>query len=118
MKKRREETVHRYAAALAYRAEDPAPRVLAAGTGGAAERIVTAAREAGVAIVEDAPLAALLAAPARSGDYVPAACWEAVAKILAFVWKNEEARGQVQNRSFGKSANGGILRSFFKEGKR
>jgi flagellar biosynthesis protein FlhB len=50
------------------------------------------AREAGVAIVEDPGTAAALASGLKPGDYVPVWCWEAVAKILAFVFKQEAQR--------------------------
>jgi flagellar biosynthesis protein len=76
------------AAALAYNPSRPAPVLLASGRGREAERILGAAREAGVAIVEDAGLAALLDT-VRPGEYIPPWCWEAAAKILAFVLNRE-----------------------------
>jgi flagellar biosynthesis protein len=48
------------------------------------------AREAGIEIVEDAALAALLDAGVRPGDWIPPWCWEGVAKVLAFVLSKEE----------------------------
>jgi flagellar biosynthesis protein len=80
------------AAAVAYDPSQPAPFVTAAGRGRDAERIIAAAQEAGVAIVEDPGLAALLEA-VRPGDYIPTWCWEAAAKILAFVINNS-AKGR------------------------
>jgi flagellar biosynthesis protein len=53
-----------------------------------ANRILAAAREAGIAIVEDPGLAAMLET-AKPGDYIPPWCWEAVAKVLAFVLARE-----------------------------
>ncbi len=79
----------RKASALAYDAEDFAPRVLAKGRGREAERIAELAAAAGVQIVEDAALAALLDA-AEVGAYIPADCWKAVAAVLAFVLAEEE----------------------------
>ena len=76
------------AAALAYEPDDAAPILLAAGRGREAERILEEARKAGIAIVEDPGLAALLEA-AKPGDYIPQWCWDAVAKILAFVYAKE-----------------------------
>lgn len=76
------------AAAIAYTPSHPAPRVVAAGKGREAERILAAAREAGVTIVEDPGLAAMLEA-VEPGDYIPSWCWEAVARILAFVLARE-----------------------------
>ncbi|GHT64378.1 hypothetical protein FACS1894110_03900 [Spirochaetia bacterium] len=72
------------ASAIGYKTEDPAPRLLAAGRDREAERIIALAREAGIEITEDPPLAALLA-EVKTGDIIPVWCWEAAAKILAFV---------------------------------
>jgi flagellar biosynthesis protein len=77
------------AAALSYKPADFAPRITASGRQKEAERIIALARSAGIEIVEDPALAALLDA-GRPGDYIPPWCWEAVAKILAFVLIKEE----------------------------
>ncbi|MDR0589737.1 MAG: EscU/YscU/HrcU family type III secretion system export apparatus switch protein [Spirochaetaceae bacterium] len=79
----------RTAAAISYNPEDPAPRVIASGKNDEALRMLAIARQAGIEIVEDPALAALLAAGTRVGDYIPLWCWEAVAKILAFVQAKE-----------------------------
>lgn len=76
------------AAAIAYTPDKVAPLLLAAGAGREAGFILEEARKAGIAIVEDAGLASLLLA-ARPGDYIPPWCWEAAAKILAFVLARE-----------------------------
>ena len=78
------------AQAIAYNDEEGIPRLLAKGRGREAEKILTLAREAGIEIVEDSVLAALLDARVKPGDFVPPWCWEAVAKILAFVLSKEE----------------------------
>ena len=78
------------ASAVAYRPEEGIPRLLAKGRGREAERIVNLAREAGIEIVEDTALAALLDAGVEAGNFVPQWCWEAVARILAFVLSKEE----------------------------
>ena len=77
------------AAALSYTEGDPAPRIVAMGAGREAERIKALAEEAGIHIVEDAALVALLEAGAATGEYIPPWCWDAVAKILAFVLSEE-----------------------------
>ena len=77
------------AQAIAYNQEEGIPRILAKGRGREAERILEIAREAGVEIVEDGALAALLDAGVKPGDFVPNWCWEALAKILAFVLSKE-----------------------------
>jgi flagellar biosynthesis protein len=77
------------ASALSYTPADPAPRIIASGRGRDAERIIGLARAAGIEIVEDAALAALLDA-GSPGECIPPWCWDAVAKILAFVLAKEE----------------------------
>jgi flagellar biosynthesis protein len=73
------------ASAIGYERRDPGPRLLARGQGAKAERIIALAREAGVEVVEDPSLAAMLDAGAQVGDIIPVWCWEVVAKLLAFV---------------------------------
>jgi len=77
------------AAAIAYNPPQPAPQLVAVGRGRDAALILAEARKAGIAIVEDPGLAAMLEA-ARPGDYIPFWCWEAVARILAFVLAKEK----------------------------
>jgi flagellar biosynthesis protein len=67
----------------------PAPRIIAAGRGREAERIIAIAREAGIAVVEGPEMEALLNA-GKTGDYIPQWCWDTVAKILAFVIAREK----------------------------
>ena len=78
------------ASAIVYNREEGIPRLLAKGRGWEAERIMAIAKEAGIEIVEDAALAALLDAGVKPGDFIPPWCWEAMAKILAFVLSEEE----------------------------
>jgi len=77
------------ASAIGYTQGDPAPTLLASGRGNQAQQIIAVAEEAGVAIVEDAALAALLDTSAKPGDFIPPWCWEAAAKVLAFVMEAE-----------------------------
>jgi type III secretion system FlhB-like substrate exporter len=78
------------ASALEYNPEDGVPRLLVKGCGRDAERIVALAREAGIEIVEDSALAALLDTGVKPGEWIPPWCWEAVARILAFVLTKEK----------------------------
>ena len=78
------------ASAVAYNQEEGIPRLLAKGRGREAEQIIALARGAGIEIVEDTALAALLDAGIKPGDFIPPWCWEAMAKILAFVLSKEE----------------------------
>ena len=78
------------ASAIIYNCEEGVPRLLAKGQGLEAEKIITLAKEAGIEIVEDSALAALLDAGVKPGDFIPPWCWEALAKILAFVFSEEK----------------------------
>jgi flagellar biosynthesis protein len=77
------------AAAIAYNREEAAPRIVASGRDREAERIIAIAHEAGIAVVEDPALAALLDT-AKTGDFIPQWCWEAAAGILAVVLARED----------------------------
>ena len=79
------------AVALGYNPEEGLPRLLAKGRGREAEQIIRIAREAGIEIMEDSALASLLEAGVKPGDWLPAWCWEAVAKILAFILSKEKS---------------------------
>jgi flagellar biosynthesis protein len=76
----------RRAAALHYEHGERAPRVTASGAGLVAERIVAAAREAGVPVHTDAALVEALAALELGAD-VPEALWVAVAEALAWAYQ-------------------------------
>jgi flagellar biosynthesis protein FlhB len=43
-----------------------------------------------VAVIEDPALAFLLDAGVKPGEFIPSQCWEAVARILAFILKKEK----------------------------
>jgi type III secretion system FlhB-like substrate exporter len=78
------------ASAIRYKIGDYAPLLLASGRGREAEQIITVAQSAGVEVVEDFALAALLDTSAKPGDFIPPWCWEAAAKILSFVIEIDE----------------------------
>jgi len=75
------------ASAIGYTPGDPAPQLLASGRDREAEYIIAVAQKAGITVVEDSALAALLDTGAAPGNFIPPWCWEAAAKILAFVIK-------------------------------
>ncbi len=77
------------AVALRYRAGLIAPFIAAKASGGAVERLLAIAREAGVPIVEDRALAQALF-PLDFGDWVPEEYYEIVARVFAFVKSIEE----------------------------
>lgn len=78
------------ACALRYdeRSGDDAPVVVASGEGDLAARIAQAAREWGVPIVRDVPLARALV-ELNVGDAIPEALYEVVAEILRDLWEAE-----------------------------
>jgi type III secretion protein U len=71
------------AVALRYDAEEtPLPVVLAMGEGALAERMMQAAREAGVPVMQNIPLARALTEHAEAGQYIPSELVEPVAELL------------------------------------
>jgi len=76
----------RRATALRYEQGRQAPEVIATGAGLVAERILAAAREAGVPVRQDPALAEALAT-LDLGDEVPPAMWTAVAETLAWAYR-------------------------------
>ena len=75
------------AVALLYDPETmPAPKVLAKGQRLVAEKIKELAREAGVPLVENKPLARALFKAVKIGDEIPEDLFKAVAQVLAFVF--------------------------------
>jgi len=78
------------AAAVQYdEKHDDAPRVTASGKGYVAEKILELAREADVPVVEDAALVSALMV-LELGEEIPAELYEAVARILAFIYKRDK----------------------------
>jgi flagellar biosynthetic protein FlhB len=74
------------AVALEYRPELGAPRVVAKGQGFIAQRIREEAEKHNVPIVRDVPLARTLHSACKIGQSIPADLYEAVARLLAFVF--------------------------------
>ncbi len=75
------------AVALRYEPEEEhAPRVVVSGRGHLAQRIIELAREEGVYVHEDPVLAAALA-ELRIGELIPPELYQAVAEVLAFVYR-------------------------------
>jgi flagellar biosynthetic protein FlhB len=76
------------AVALKYDSERmSAPRVVAKGAGLIAERIKTIAREHGVPVLEDKPLARALYSSVDIGEEVPEKLFQAVAQVLAYIYR-------------------------------
>lgn len=72
------------AVALSYEAGDNAPRILAAGKGELAEKIIEKAKESDVPLYKDNKLADTLS-KLKIGDSIPPELYEVVAEILVFV---------------------------------
>jgi flagellar biosynthetic protein FlhB len=84
------------AVALEYHRGMMAPVVLAKGQDFVAQRIKEIAREAGVTIVENKPLARTLYASVEIGDPVPQELYQAVAEVLAYVYRLKRRRPAYQ----------------------
>ena len=76
-----------FAVALSYEETKGAPTVIAKGADLVAQRIKETAREAGVPVVENRPLARALYAECRLGDRIPIRFFQAVAELLAYVYQ-------------------------------
>ncbi|MBR2214270.1 MAG: flagellar biosynthesis protein FlhB [Selenomonadaceae bacterium] len=81
-----------YAVALKYDKTMAAPQVVAKGQDFVARRIKEIARENSVAIVENKPLARTLFATVEVGDLVPPELYQAVAEVLAYVYRLKKRR--------------------------
>lgn len=76
-----------YAVALQYHKGMTAPLVVAKGQDLVAQKIKDVAREHDVPIVENKPLARALFSAAEIGDMVPQELYQAVAEVLAYVYR-------------------------------
>ena len=74
-----------YAVALRYGDDTPAPMCVAKGMDALALKIRAVAEEAGVPVIEDAPLARALYATVEVDQTIPRQHYEAVAKVIGFV---------------------------------
>ena len=79
------------AAALSYTMGDEAPRVVAAGSGRTALRIIESAQEAGIPVVEDEALSSLLYG-LPPGALIPENAYRAAAAIFAFLEKAKKEK--------------------------
>lgn len=92
--KRKEEKKVKQAVALVYNPEEEAPKILAAGKGELAERIIEQAGEHKIPVHEDAKLANTLS-KLEIGDMIPPELYEVVAEVLAFVDDMERIRRKI-----------------------
>ena len=90
-----------YAIALRYETDMPAPIVVAKGRDLLAEKIKQVGRDHGIMLVENRPLAQALYKSVEVGDSIPAKLYQAVAEILALVFRAqaEVRRSDAERRS-------------------
>ncbi len=79
------------ASALSYSRGEKAPRVVAAGEGRTALRIIESAQEAGIPVIEDGGLAALLFG-LPPGAFIPENAYRAAAAVFAFLEKAKQKK--------------------------
>lgn len=84
------------AIALEYDPNEPAPKVIATGTGRIAERIIEEAQKENIPIHADEKLAATLA-KLEIGEMIPPELYEVVAEILVFVDAMDRIRSKMNN---------------------
>ena len=84
------ETERKLASAVKYEESEGLPVLLAKGKGRQAEQIIAMAKDAGIEIIEEPALAALLESGVNPGEWIPPWCWDALAKILALVFSREK----------------------------
>jgi flagellar biosynthetic protein FlhB len=75
------------AIALKYEEGMQAPTVVAKGAGFVAQKIKAVAKENGIPLVENKPLARTIFKSTEIGDFIPAELYRAVAEILAYVYR-------------------------------
>jgi flagellar biosynthesis protein FlhB len=95
-----------YAIALRYEAEMPAPIVVAKGRNLLAEKIKQLARDNGITLVENKPLAQALYKSVEVGDSIPTKLYQAVAEILALVFRAQAEVRRSENERRSKNASG------------
>ncbi len=98
-----------FAVALRYETDMAAPVVVAKGRDLLAEKIKQLARDNGIMLVENRPLAQALYKSVEVGDSIPAKLYQAVAEILVIVFRAQaEARKSEATRS-ARNASGELI---------
>jgi flagellar biosynthetic protein FlhB len=95
-----------YAVALRYETEMPAPIVVAKGQNLLAEKIKQLARDSGIMLVENKSLAQALYKSVEVGDSIPAKLYQAVAEILAMVFRAEAELRKAEAARGSRNASG------------
>lgn len=84
------------AVAVAYQPGDVAPKILAAGKGAVADRIIETAKENDVPFYQDSGLANTLS-KLEIGSTIPPELYEVVAEILVFVDDMDRMKAKLKN---------------------
>ena len=95
MEKKEEDIRNKTAVALGYEPGDVATRIIAAGKGELAQRIIDKAKEADVPLHKDEKLAATLS-KLEIGDTIPPELYEVVAEILVFVDRMDKMKEKLK----------------------
>lgn len=95
-----------YAIALRYETDMPAPIVVAKGRNLLAEKIKQLARDNGIMLVENRPLAQALYKSVEVGDAIPSKLYQAVAEILALVFRAQAEVRQNEAERHSRNASG------------
>ena len=93
-----------FAVALRYGPDAPAPVVVAKGQDLLALKIRSVAADSGVPVVPDPPLARSLHASAEVGQMIPEELFQAVAHLLAYVYRTAGAAGSAARGAEGSAA--------------
>ena len=93
---KKEENKVKQAIALEYDPSDAAPRVIAAGRGALAERLIEKAKESAVPVHRDDKLADTLSR-LEIGDMIPPELYEVVAEILMFVDSMDKIKSKIKS---------------------
>ncbi len=96
MEKKEKEVRNKTAVALGYNPGDEAPRIIAAGKGELAQKIIDKAKESDIPLHKDDKLAATLS-KLEIGDTIPPELYEVVAEILVFVDRMDKLREKVMH---------------------
>ncbi|MEI8362400.1 MAG: EscU/YscU/HrcU family type III secretion system export apparatus switch protein [Betaproteobacteria bacterium] len=90
---------NKQAIALAYGAGDYAPKVVAKGRGLIAEKIIARAKEHDVFVHESKDMVALLM-QVDLDDHIPPALYQAIAEVLAWLYRLEQGKADEANVVF------------------
>ena len=100
-----------YAVALKYETSMAAPEVVAKGRDLLAQKIKQIARENGVMVMENKPLAQALYKTVEVGDSIPAQLYQAVAEVLVVVFRAQAELREQERMRRNRNAQGQVVSS-------